>query len=340
LIQTKTRPLQDKVAFDESSTKKIDIPLDNDLRRLSLLVNVDIVQGATAATTLVDADMGILPILKKITLVMNGDDNKLSIDGTKWYIVEYYEKGTTPFLTVLPATAVTASYYALLQADFASFRQDLSDISALLPAPDLASLSLEVEYGNLADLYETANNTAITDADSGVEVTLTEVFETDAGKTVQSQAPDGTYIDIREGLDTKDVDQAYTSYDTSVLVKTIEPVPTKILTHLLLTRQDITDATEENRVDDVLTQVRVENVKGDGERILDLKSREMQYSNKVEYGIEALVTGAYYIDWIDQRRGGLRNFETEAIKWKFLTNAPDSTETDQVEIYTRYVSGK
>lgn len=339
MIQTKNRILTDKLSFGESSLKKLDIPLDNDIRRMSLLVNIDIVQGATAAVTLVDSGMGILPLLKKIKLVMNGDDNKFSLDGTKWYIVEYYEKGTTPFLTVLPTPAVTASYFVLLQADFASFRQDLSDISALLPAPDLASLKLEVDYGAVADIYETANNTVITAATSGIQVSLTEVFETEAGKTVQSQV-EGGYIDIREGVETQNITAAATSYDTSVLSKTIEPVPTKILTHLLLTREDILDANEENRKDDILTQIRVENVKGDGERILDEKADALQFSNKVEYGIESLITGAYYIDWIDQRRGGLRNFETEAIKWKFLNNAPDSTETDQIEIYTRYVSGK
>ncbi len=339
MIQTKTRPLTDKLAFDESSTKKLDIPLDNDIRRMSLLVNIDIVKGTTAATTLFDSGMGILPLLKKIRLVMNGDDNKFNLDGTKWYIVETMEKGTTPQLTTLPTPSVTATYYVLLQADFASFRQDLSDISALLPAPDLASLTLEVDYGKAdGDLWETINDTIITDATSGIEVTLTEVFETEKGKTVQSQV-EGGYIDIREGTDVFDVTKVADSYDTSVLTETIEPTPAKILTHLLLTREDTTDAAEKNRVDDVLTHIRVENVKGDGERIFDSKQRNLQFDNKTEYGIETIITGAYYIDWIDQRRGGLRNFETEAVKWKFLANAPDSTETDQIEVYTRYVAG-
>ena len=339
MIQTKNRPLTDKLTFDESSTKKLDIPLDNDIRRITLHVKLAMVQGATPAATLVDSGMGILPMLKKIRLVMNGDDNKFSVDGVKWYIVETYEKGATPQITALPATAVTATYEAVLHADFASFRQDLSDISALLPAPDLASLTLEVDWGQLSDIYETNTNTSFTDADSNIEVSLTEVFETEAGKSVQSQAPNGKYIDIREGTDVQNVTAIADSYDTSVLSKTIEPVPTKILTHLLVTREDTTDIAEKNRVDDILTQIRVENVKGDGERILDERADTLQDSNKTEYGLESLVTGAYYIDWIDQRRGGLRNFETEAVKWKWLNAAPDGAETDQIEIYTRYVSG-
>lgn len=338
MIQTKNRPLTDTLDFDESSTKKLDIPLDNDIRRMTLHVKLDLVQGAIPAATLVDSGLGILPMLKKIRLVMNGDDNKFSIDGVKWYIVETIEKGTTPQLTVLPTPAVTGTYEVTLQADFASFRQDLSDISALLPAPDLASLTLEVDWGQLSDIYEANTNTAFTDATSKIEISLTEVFETEENKTVQSQAPNGKYIDIREGVDVLKVTAVADSYDTSVLSKTIEPVPTKILNHLLLTRQDVTDITEKNRVDDVLTHIRVENVKGDGERILDEKASTLQSSLKTEYGLESLITGAYYIDWIDQRRGGLRNFETEAIKWKFLNAAPDSAETDQIEIYTRYVS--
>ncbi len=338
MIQTKNRPLTDKLVFDESTTKTLDIPLDNDIRRITLHVKLAIVQGATQATTLVDSGLGILPMLRKIRLVMNGDDNKLSVDGVKWYIVETYEKGTTPQITTLPTPSITATYEAVLHADFASFRQDLSDISALLPAPDLASLTLEVDWGQMTDLYETINNTIFTDASSNVEVSLTEVFETEAGKTVQSQAPNGKYIDIREGTDVLNVTAVADSYDTSVLQKTIEPVPTKILTHLLLTRSDILTATAKDRVDDVLTQIRVENVKGDSERILDERADTLQDSNKTEYGLESLITGAYYIDWIDQRRGGLRNFETEAVKWKFLNADPNSTETDQIEIFTRYVS--
>ena len=339
MIQTKSRPLTDKLAFDESSTKTLDIPMDNDIRRMSLLVNIDIVQGATPGSVLHDSGMGILPLLKKIRLVMNSDDNKFNLDGTKWYIVETMEKGTTPQLTTLPTPSVTATYYVLLQADFASFRQDLSDISALLPAPDLSSLVLEVDYGKAdGDLYETIANTVITDATSGIEVTLTEVFETEKGKTVQSQV-EGGYIDIREGVDVFDVTKVNDSYDTSVLTQTINPTPAKILTFLLLTREDTGTAAEKNRVDDVLTQIRIENVKGDGERIFDSKEKNLQFENKTEYGIETLITGAYYLDMIDQRRGGLRNFETEAVKWKFLTNAPDGAETDQIEVYTRYVSG-
>ncbi len=109
---------------------------------------------------------------------------------------------------------------------------------------------------------------------------------------------------------------------------------------MLLTKEDVTSVSNSpTRENDIITQLKVENIKGVGEKIVQVSFDQLSFGNKAEYGLESPQTGVAYIDWIDQRRGGLANFVAEAIKWRFLTNAPVATETDAIDLYTRFVSG-
>jgi len=120
----------------------------------------------------------------------------------------------------------------------------------------------------------------------------------------------------------------------------VEPVPANILTHLLVTKEDITsESNSPTRSNAVVDQVKVENIKGVGEKLIQVSWDQLTFGNKAEYGLESPQTGVSYIDWIDQRRGGLANFVAEAIKWRFLNPAPQATETNAILLYTRYVSG-
>jgi len=124
------------------------------------------------------------------------------------------------------------------------------------------------------------------------------------------------------------------------LQEQIEPVPANILTHLLVGREDITDVTgTSTRSNTAIDQVKVENIKGVGEKIVQVTYDQLRLGNKSEYGLEQIQDGVAYIDWIDQRRGGLANFVAEAIKWRFLTPAPTASELNAIDLYTRYVSG-
>jgi len=109
---------------------------------------------------------------------------------------------------------------------------------------------------------------------------------------------------------------------------------------LFVTKEDITSVSgTPTRENDIITQLKVENVKGNGEKILQTRFDIAHFNNKSEYGVETLFTGALYIDWVDQRRGGLANFVADALKFRFLTNAPIATETDEIQLYKRYISG-
>ena len=338
VLQTKERPLSQPVPFVANSTQRVEVDRDNLIRRMAMLFNIVITTATTAGTTIIEDD--ILNIVKKVRLVMDADDNKFNVDITKWLFVEQVEKGTLPKRDVfaIPASGITTLFQILINADFAQSRQNLSDVTALLDAPNKSSLFLEIDWGSISDVIETVNDT-IVDTDTEVKISLTEVFD-DAGAEANAKLASAGFIDMREGTDQFDILKANSSFDDSVLQEQIEPVPANILTHLLLTREDITNVSgTRTRSNAVLDQVKVENIKGVGEKIIQVSWDQLTFGNKAEYGLESPQVGVSYIDWIDQRRGGLANFVAEAIKWRFLNPAPTATETNAILLYTRYVSG-
>jgi len=338
VLQTKERPLSGEIPFVANKTQKIIVDRDNLIRRMALLFEIVVTTATTAGITIIQDD--ILNIVKKIRLVMDADDNKFNVDLTKWLFVEQIEKGTLPQRDAfaIPASGVTTTFKILVNADFAQARQNLSDVTALLDAPNKSSLSLEIDWGSIADVLETVNDTII-DTDTNLKISLTEVFD-DQGAEANAQLATAGFIDLREGTDQFLITKANTSFDDSVLQEQIEPVPANILTHLLSTKEDVTSVTgSPTRENTVLDQIKVENIKGVGEKIVQVSFDQLHFGNKSEYGLESIQDGVAYIDWIDQRRGGLANFVAEAIKWRFLNPAPATDETNAIDLYTRYVSG-
>lgn len=338
VLQTKERPLSGGVAFEANKTKRIEVDRDNLIRRMAMLFNIKVTTATTPATTIIQDD--ILNIVKKIRLVMDADDNKFNVDLTKWLFVEQIEKGTLPYRDAfaIPATSTSTTFQILVNADFAQARQNLSDVTALLDAPNKSSLFLEIDWGDISDVVEVVNDTVI-DTDTELKISLTEVFD-DQGAEANAQLATAGFIDLREGTDQFNILKANTSFDDSVLQEQVEPVPANILTHLLVGKEDITSVSgSPTRSNTVIDQVKVENIKGVGEKIIQVSYDQLHLGNKSEYGLEQIQDGVAYIDWIDQRRGGLANFVAEAIKWRFLTPAPTATETNAIDLYTRYVSG-
>jgi len=340
-LTTKERPLSQTLPFAINDTARVEIDRDNLIRRMTMLITItlDTPAAMTAGTVPIEDD--ILNAVKKIRLVMDADDNKFNVDLTKWLIVEQIEKGTIPKRDVLsiPAAGATSTMEILINADFAQARQNLSDVSALLDAPNKSSLFLEFDWGSITDILETVADTTILAASTQVRVNLVEVFD-DEGAEKNAELAAQSFVNLREGTDRFDVTKVHDSFDDNILQEQIEPTPSLIQTHLLITKEDITSVSGTPvRANDIITQLKIENVKGSGEKLLQSRFDIAHFGNKSEYGLETIFTGAFYIDWIDQRRGGLSNFVAEALKWRFLTNSPIATETDSIDLFTRYVSG-
>lgn len=338
VLTTKERPLGETLEFVNNKTKSVDIDRDNLLRRIALLFHFSVTTAAVIGTVIIEGDL--LNAVKQVFLVMDADDNKFSINLEKWLFVEHVEKGTVPKRDAfaVPAAGNTSTFDILVNADFAQARQNLSDVSSLLDAPNKASLKLKVEWGSIADVLVNVVNTTI-DSATEVQISLTEVFD-DEGAEATAKLAAGNFNDIREGEDEFLVTKAHAQFDSAVLQEQINPVPANILTNLLITKDDVTSNTATPaRKNDIVTDFKIQNIKGNGQIFKQVEWKASHFGDKSEYGLESLFTGVKYLDHIDEQRGGLGNFVAEANKWRFLTNAPAAGDTDAIQLYTRYIAG-
>jgi len=324
-LTTKKRNLSEKISFTANQTTRIEIPQDNLIRRLSLLFTVGLVTATTPGTGI--KEDGYLNLIRKVRLTMGGDENKINVDGVKLAFVEEIQKGTAPSIdsVVVPGGSSSNTKQLLLTLDFAQFKQQLLDFSALLDAPNLSSLDLEIDWGDINNILSTPNNTTVDASTTEVEVSMVEVFD-DEGKAL----PSG-FLDIRQGVDEFLINKANTSFDDSIQEEDVTPTRSNIRAHMLLTRLD-TDA----RDNDVITQLKVENIKGSGQKFVQERFEEARRTNKSEFGLESLKTGVLYEDWLDRIPGGLANFEADALKWRFLTAAPAASQQNKIEVYKEY----
>jgi len=348
-VQQKERPLSEQNVFTKNKVVKNDIDQDNLIRRLTLLLTVTMSTAAAMTAATLPRENGLVSLVKKIKVIMDTDENKFDVDAFKMRVVEAIEKGAPQFEDTLaaPAAGTSNTLRALITLDFAQQRQNLRDLSALLNAPNLTSLKFSVDWGDETNLFGLVSDTVIDSAT--IDFTVVEVFDRDTtpdNLTSEQRdsfkkgiAPKG-FIDLREGIDVFDVTKQHNSYDNNTLKQDVDPDPSTIFTHLFVAVEDSTEVSGQfTRANDIITDIKVDNVKGNGEILYQSPFFPAHFTAKGEYAQENIFTGAVYIDWRDQRRGGLANFVKDALKFKFLTNAPIATETDQIELFTRYASG-
>ena len=321
------------VTFDESTTKILAIPRVNAIRRMMLRFFVKVVSTTTEPVEIEDT---ILKIILKARLVFDGDENKFNVDGRKLFYVEKIEKGVEPPTNKDDdqSTSATKTWYVNLMIDFATNRLNETDISALLPARKFSKLDLEIDWGAITDMFSTSTGSTITDADSGCEVEIREVIDTENKVAfAKGQLGDG-FIDIRESTFLKANDKAHTNFDDDALEIDIKPAPVTILKHLIIADDDKVTS---NTVP--ITDIAVVDTRGDGETILKRDWLMFVREMKAEYQLESLDAGIVLIDWIDKLGGGLQNIDTEgALKFKFKTAAKVGTEV--IQGFTRYIAGR
>ena len=324
------RPI-DSIAFDESVTKKIDVPRDNPIRRIVCEFFIEIVNGTTP---LVATDDDILEIVQTAKLVVNGADTKFIKSGRQWFYIEKDDKGTAPQKDALTLTAsVTTTHRFTLVHDFASDPLDRQDITALLPANRLSSLTLEITYGALSDVSSSdLEGASITDANSGVDVEIREVSGTVDRAGSSLDIADLPFADIREINDATGIPPSKTSFDASTFKKDVTPAPANILKQLFL----VLDS--DVRSDAFITEVKIQREKGGNRRLYHRTYTSLRTERKTEQSLESITTGVFALDYVDIFGRGLINRGNEGdIRFRFLTGA--STEADDdLEILTRYIS--
>ena len=322
------------IAFLENDTTSIKIPRVNAIRRIMLRFFVEVTSIATEPVEIEDT---ILKVIKKVRIVFDGDENKINVDARKLFYVEKIEKGTEPPTNKDDdqSTSTTKVWFVSLALDFATNRRDETDISALLAARKFSKLDLEIDWGDIDDMFSVSTATTIAAANSGCEVEVREVIDTENKVSFAKGQLDKGFIDMRESTFSKDVDKAYDNFDDDALEIDIKPAPVTILKHLLLFVNSSDALTNTASA----TDVAVIDTRGAGETILKRDLVMLNREMKTEYALESNDPGVVLLDWIDKLGGGLANIDTEgALKFKFKAGTPSGTP--KVLGFTRYIAGR
>ena len=332
---------QDTIEFKAGRQVSIPIPQDRPIRRITTTFTIKVDAGVTAPTGRKNSHY--LNLIKAIILDLNAGDQKLFHTGKSKYFQTLFELGVTPDETKViatPAANGSATYKITYNFDFAQNPQTLSDFTALLNAPALGSAKLIVDWGVIGDIFGTVNTATVNEDDTKVEITYVEVFDNGQEGGTNLNDALAQAIDIRETVDTpKAIDKRYRSYGTDEIELAILPVPALILTHMFFTESNTTDGNP-LLSDSVLTHFKIENIRGAGEPIILDDWNRFKATLKMDYRLaESAPAGVGYINWVDQRQGGLRNGAVDALKMRMLTAAPTANKKNGVTVVTKFIVG-
>lgn len=336
------RFLTEKLEFKENDTVLYKIPRDRAIRRITAWVQIKVNAGATAPTGL--KHNHYLNLMKKIKLIRNGSDSKITTDGPTKFIADTYEMGVEPYATSsgTPAASGSFTYNIAFVFDFAINRADLSDFRALINARRLSSLEFSMQWGAIKDIFGTVNGCTIDADDTHISFSLDEVFDNGQPRGQGDQGLDAYLdgaVDIREQIETEvEIDQARDSFDLDEQSISVRPIPANVWFELVRARKNTTDGDPEDS-DDVITHVKYQNIKGGTESIFLDDWIKAIATLKQDNGLDNAIKGGLFINWLRQRQGGLRNLEPDAIKIKILTKAPASGKKNGVIIWRKFVAG-
>ena len=224
MLEWSERILDTALAFDESTTKSLDIPRDNPIQQIVCEFFVVFVNG----TSPVETDDGLLEIIQNVKLVTGAKDVKFSKSGRQWYYLEKDDMKSAPYRTTFDTTnSATHTEKVVMVHHFQADPFDRQDFSALLPANRFSSLVLSVQWATKDDV--STNITSITDASSGVNVQIREVSGTVTTDKGEVDIGSVGFADIREDAKVIAIPPNKTSFDTATLKENITPSPANIL---------------------------------------------------------------------------------------------------------------
>jgi hypothetical protein len=331
VLKLRQKHLVTEIPFVENSEQIVDIPQDNPLRRITLSFFVDYTTITTIATAKND---DLLNLVKRVQLIFNGATTKFDVDLKTYFFASTFQNGTKLSRDAFNV-AISANNIAkiTMTIDFAQLKNNLTDFSGLFNAPAFSSLQLKLQWGDIGDVVSTATTTINS---AKCELATTEVYDNGQGENQLDEVVLSAQ-DIREGVDVTNITKAFGSFGGDELEAKILPVPSTILEHCLVT-QNFTTSTNPARSDALITQLRLENVRGGEELIFYDTWLNWKTQNKAEYGLTSadVDAGTIFISWNELRLAGLLNNVVDALKYKFLT-ALLGSNTNTVRVYKKYI---
>lgn len=336
------RFIVEKLKFKKNEEVLYDLPRDRAIRRLIMRLTVKVNAGSSAPVDRIT--MHYMNAVKKIRLIRNGSDVKINVDLVSKYLADWAENGVKPAESSIstPAASGSATYTQSVIFDFALNRKLLSDFRALLNARALSSLQIAVEWGDIGDIFKTVNGASIDADGTYFQISLDEVFDNGAPREA-GDAGLSAYLenarDIREQVDVPHViKQQRESFDLDEDVVDVGPVPSLVLFEQIRAIKNF-GTTDWEHSDDVITHIKYANIKGGGESIFRQRWKDWQETTKQDLTLDDLPSGVGFLNWVQQRQGGLRNTDPDAIKLKLLTAAPASGKENAIIVYRKFFAG-
>lgn len=336
------RFIVEKIPFKKNEEVLYDLPRDRAIRRLTMQLQVQVNAGTTAPSD--RTTMHYMNAVKKIRLIRNGIDVKINVDLVSKYFADWAENGVKPTESSVstPAANASATYRQTVIFDFALSRKVLSDFRALLDAQALSSLQIAVEWGDVGDIFQTAGTAAIDTTNTFFQVSLDEVFDNGARREAGDPGLPAllqSARDIREQVDVAhEITQQRESFDLDEDVVDVTPVPSLVLYEQIRCVKNY-GSPDWTHSDDVLTHIKYANIKGGGESIFRARWKDWHNTTKQDLSLDDLPGGVGFLNWVQQRQGGLRNTDPDAIKIKLLTAAPASNKKNAIIVYRKFFAG-
>jgi len=311
MVDFSQRTLEEKIPYAANSTKSIKIPRDRFIQKIMLRLHL--VGDTGTVTAAEDAAAGA--IVKAIRLVANGNDTKFYVSFPDLHYENWYEYGTRPDNFISTTNAQTDVVINRSQADicFMIDRKNPFELPAMLPAHQLSSLELFVDFGAASDLgtgytVDTSNAAGV----SEIEVTLRECDLTSAD--IRQVSP---FLAIKESAIEKTIDAAYSDYTFAVDL----PVGG------MLRKTALTAIRAGVRSDIQVPKYLVRQESPIRREILQATWEASQRQDKVEYGIETVLGGYTVLDYETIGRGGLdlRALKEGDVKLKMNALTPSGT---------------
>jgi len=326
--------------FVKNEPTLFELPQDNPLRRITL--DFEIVTNTPAATTLATTpkNNGILKLIKKMAVIMDEVDNKFAIGGFTYYHASKFQNATAPFLSAKNATSPVAGTSTTerytVTIDFAQNKNNLNDLSGLLNAPALSSLDLRIDWGSISDLFVTVEDTII-DPSTKCRISVDEIYDDGVGENQLSKA----ILQSRDFRETESrflISSENQSFGTAEQEEKMLPVPSTVLEQCIVAEANITDGNP-SLSDSVVTDIKVQNVRGGQDLIFLDKFDALRRQQKAEYALEdsANDEGVVFLNWTELRFGGLSNNVVDALKFKFLTSAPTVDKQNSILVYNKHI---
>lgn len=335
VLKTSPHLFDEVLEFKKNGTGRLAIPRDDLIRRLELNFKIKIktATSGTPGTTLKNG--GLLNLIKDIR-VMVGNKAIKQFSARLYYEIYAMQAQGRRFhvdTLTIPTASNEVDVEIHIPLDFAMRKFDLQDVSAILNAPGLSSLHLEVDWGDISDVLVTAGNTTV-DTSTTCEITITSMYHDGYGNNpvpqiIQNSAP------VIEATDYTTISQAYAQIVAPQKMD-ITPNPGIFFETGIVQFNDY-NGTNPSIADKVIKRLLVKNTESQGDSIMDIDTQLHTDNLPREYNLAHTPTGVVWLNWIEDRGNSLDNIGRNPLQLRFTTEAPSSGEVNALAVYHRFI---